>query len=204
MKNNKLWKKILVVILILLMLLIIILVRKFIIINKLIDISKEYNNKTNYIKTSIYVQNDKIIITKSYNKDENFLEQEELYITKINKRYLTTLYKNKNDTLKVIQNDENKEVQTEINGKKGTIWTIYGIYGNLNIKDFIIKLLKTKIITDYIDNKECYLIKLENDALVWVDKDTGLDLRFSNGVGITEIVYEFDTVTDEDIIKPEI
>lgn len=204
MKNNKLWKKILVVILILLMLLIIILVRKFIIINKLIDISKEYNNKTNYIKTSIYVQNDKIIITKSYNKDENFLEQEELYITKINKRYLTTLYKNKNDTLQVIQNDENKEVQTEINGKKGTIWTIYGIYGNLNIKDFIIKLLKTKIITDYIDNKECYLIKLENDALVWVDKDTGLDLRFSNGVGITEIVYEFDTVTDEDIIKPEI
>lgn len=204
MKNNKLLKRILIIISIIMVILIIILVRKVIIINRLVDISKEYTNKTNYIKISSYIQRDKIITTKSYNKDDSFLEEEELYDIKNNKKFLTTSYKNGNDTLKVIQNGENKEVEQEINGKKGTIWTIYSIYGNLNIKDFIIRLLKTKITTDYVDSKECYLIKLENDALVWVDKDTGLDLRFSNGVGITEIVYEFNTVTDADIIRPQI
>lgn len=204
MKNSKLWKKILIVILVLLVILIIVLLRKFIIINKLVNISKEYANKTNYIKITSYVERDKILITKSYNKDDNFLEQEELYDIKNDKRFLTTSYKNGDDTLRIIQNGEDSETTTEINAKKGTIWTVYDVYGNLNIKDLIITLFKIKITTDDVNNKECYLIKLENTALVWIDKYTGLDLRFSNGAGITEIVYEFDTVIDTDITKPQI
>lgn len=201
MKSGNLLKKVLIVIVIFFL---IVIGRKIIIISKLNNISKEYTNKTNYIKISSYIQRDKIITNKSYNKDDNFLEEEELYDIKNNTKFITTSYKNGDDTLRIIQNGENKEVEYEIYGKKGSIWSVHSMCENLNVKDLILGMLKIKITTDYVDSKECYLIKLENDALVWVDKDTGLDLRFSNGVGITEIVYEFNTVTDADIIKPQI
>lgn len=203
MKNGKLWKIILIVVLIMLVILIISIARKYIIMKKLIANCDEHFNKTNFMETYTYVQGDKMSIVKFYYKDGDFLEQYEFYDVKNNLKYLTTSYKKGNDTLGVIQDSENKKVETEVNNRNRSI-TISDSYGNLNFFEFIMQLLKMQISTDCINSENCYLIKRDDGALKWVDKDTGLTLRFYNGVGVTVWSYEFNTVTDEDIVKPEI
>ena len=194
-------EKILIVILIMLVILIIITTRKYIIIKKLIDNCNEYFNENNFIETYSYVQGDKIGIVKLYYKDNNFLRQEEFYDIKNNVKDLTTSYKKGNDTLTITQDGENKKIETETT-EKGPWATISDMYGNLNILDLIMKLLGMQI--DYIDSENCYLIKLDDGAIYWVNKDTGLISRSYNGIGVTTISQEFNTVTDKDIVKPEI
>lgn len=201
MKNGRLWKIILIVVLIMLVILIISIARKYIIMKKLIANCDEHFNKTNFMETYTYVQGDKMSIVKFYYKDGDFLEQYEFYDVKNNMKYLTTSYKKGNDTLTITQDGENKKIETETT-EKGPWATISDMYGNLNILDLIMKLLGMQI--DYIDSENCYLIKLDDGAIYWVNKDTGLISRSYNGIGVTTISQEFNTVTDEDIVKPEI
>lgn len=72
-KTMKLWKKILIVALVVCAIFLILIARKFIIITRLSNISKEYANKTNYIETVSYVQGSNTYIRTSYNKDGNIL-----------------------------------------------------------------------------------------------------------------------------------
>lgn len=74
-KKMELWKKILIIVLILFAIFLILITRKFIIINKLANISKEYANKTNYLEIVSSVQGSNTYIRTLYNKDGTILSE---------------------------------------------------------------------------------------------------------------------------------
>ena len=61
-----------------------------------------------------------------------------------------------------------------------------------------------RITTEKCNNKECYLIEVSKDYRIWVEKDTGIIVREINIDNITNRIYTFDEVKDEEIIKPDV
>lgn len=201
-KTIELWKKILIGALILFLIIGILIVRKFIIITKLVNISKEYENKTNYYVISSSIQKDMMLIQKSYNRDGNFLTETKFYGKTLDDVITFTSYKSGNDELGIVQRGANKEIKAEsILKSKAPIISVYSYFGDRTIEN-IKEAATSRITTKDYNGKECYLI--ESDMLtLWVDKDTGLVYRQINGgFGLTEFIYEFDVVND--IKRPQI
>ena len=71
----KVWKKFLIGILVLLVIFLILISRKFVIIARLANISKEFANKTNYLEIVSSVQGSNTYIRTLYNKDGNILSE---------------------------------------------------------------------------------------------------------------------------------
>ena len=198
----KLWKKILIIVLILCVILAIVICRKFIIISNLVNESKEYNDKTNYIAIVQSLQNGNVSIAKSYNKDGNVLTTLKTYGKDIQEERGLIKYEKDNEKVAVVYNGQEKVAI--INQPVLATINIVNVYSTFN--DFLPRLqfaIMSKITTDNYDNIECYLIELNNWKM-WVEKDTGLVLREVNGGMVSERFYEFDSVKDEDIIKPDI
>ena len=72
-KKMKLWKKILLVFLAIFTLYSIYVIRNFIIISDIVNVSKEYSTKTNYIANLYSIQGNSVNVSKSYNKDGKYL-----------------------------------------------------------------------------------------------------------------------------------
>ena len=198
----KLWKKILIIVLILCVILAIVICRKFIIISNLVNESKEYNDKTNYIAIVQSLQNGNVSIAKSYNKDGNVLTTLKTYGKDIQEERGLIKYEKDNEKVVVVYNGQEKVAI--INQPVLATINIVNVYSTFN--DFLPRLqfaIMSRITTDNYDNIECYLIELNNWKM-WVEKDTGLVLREVNGGMVSERFYEFDSVKDEDIIKPDI
>ncbi len=203
-KNEKnLWKKVIIGFLIILVIFLIFIARKFIIIKKLTNVSKENVNKTNYIVTSSLTQNGNGYTEKSYNKDGNFLTKMKFSGKSFDDIVKYISYKNGNDELYIVEEGQNIKTSTESQSySKGIIRSMSSYFGD-NIMDNLKDAIMSKITsTDYYNGKKCYLIQRDN-LMLWVDKTTGLVYRQINGdFGVTEFIYEFDTVTDNDIKKP--
>lgn len=90
---------------------------------------------------------------------------------------------------------------------------ISNAFGVMNEKDNFILSLMTRVNTEECNGKECYKISLQG-MTVWIDKQTYLVVRISNGKVIsgdgteqdliTNYEYEFGTVTDEQVAKPDL
>lgn len=198
----KLWKKILIIALILFVILAIIITRKFIIITNLVNESKEYSNKTNYLAVVQSLQNGNVNILKSYNKDGNYLTIMRSYSKDTTDERGITKYKKNNEEIGIIQSGQDK-----IAILNGFVIGEVSVANIFSIVDNIVEQLQfaimSRITTDNYNNIECYLIELDNWKM-WVEKDTGLIIREINGGIVAERFYEFDIVKDEDIIKPDI
>ena len=198
----KLWKKILIIVLILCVILAIVICRKFIIISNLVNESKEYNDKTNYIAIVQSLQNGNVSIAKSYNKDGNVLTTLKTYGKDIQEERGLIKYEKDNEKVAVVYNGQEKVAI--INQPVLATINIVNVYSTFN--DFLPRLqfaIMSRITTDNYGNIKCYLIELNNWKM-WVEKDTGLVLREVNGGMVSERFYDFDSVKDEDIIKPDI
>lgn len=76
-----------------------------------------------------------------------------------------------------------------------------------NIWEFLKVCLTTQITSEKCNNRDCYKFNRFN---LYVDKETGLSIRGEEGIKVQEnysdvisdVIYEFDTVTDEDIKMP--
>ena len=198
----KLWKKILIILLILLAILTIFTVRKFIIIKKLVNESKEYASKTNYFAVVQSLQNGNVSMLKSYHKDGNYLTIIRTYGKGIQDERGLTRYKKDNEEIGILQSGQEKiaildgSVLGEVN--------VVNIFSTLdNTMQQLQFAIMSRITTDNYGNVKCYLIELDNWKM-WVEKDTGLVIREINGETVAERFYEFDIVKDEDIIKPDI
>lgn len=198
----KLWKKILIVISILCAILVICIARKFIIITNLVNESKEYSNKTNYLAVVQSLQNGNVNILKSYNKDGNYLTIMRSYSKDTTDERGITKYKKNNEEIGIIQSGQDK-----IAILNGFVIGEVSVANIFSIVDNIVEQLQfaimSRITTDNYNNIECYLIELDNWKM-WVEKDTGLIIREINGGIVAERFYDFDIVKDEDIIKPDI
>lgn len=204
-KKMKLWKKILIGVLVLASIFLILIARKFIIITRLVNVSKQYANKTNYSVISSSIQRDMGYLQKSYNKDGNFLTQMKIYSKKSDNVVTVTSYKNGNDKIYIIENGEERKISRDSQvDSKGVINSIYSFYGD-HTMDNLKNAITSRITIDDYNGKECYLIQMDNNLMLWVDKTTGLVYRqISGGFGVTEFIYEFDIVNDNDIKKPDI
>ncbi len=198
----KLWKKFLIILLILCAILSIFVIRKFIIIKKLVNESKEYINKTNYFAVVQSLQNGTLNMLKSYNKDGNSLTTLDIYGKNIPNERSLTKYKKDNEQIGIIQSGQEKIaiLDSSIIGEVNVV-NIFSTFDNtMQQLQFAIM---SRITTDHYGDIECYLIEL-NSWKMWIEKDTGLIIREINGNMVTERFYEFDIVKNEDIIKPDI
>jgi len=198
----KLWKKILIIVLILCAILAIFIVRKLIIITNLVNESKEYTNKTNYLAIVQSLQNGNVNMAKSYNKDGNYLNTIRTFGKNVPDERGLIKYKKDNEEIGIIYSGQEK-----IAILNETVLANISVVNMFATFDSFLPRLQlaamSKITTDNYGDIECYLIELDNWKM-WVEKDTGLIIREINGGMVSERFYEFDIVKDEDIIKPDI
>ena len=201
-KKMKLWKKILIALLILFILFALLVLRNFIIISQLVESSKEFVDKTNYVAVGQSLQGGNINMLKSYNKDGNYLTTIKTYGKDIQNERGITVYNKDNEKIGIIQNGQEKiAILDNIVFGKVTVVNVFSSFES-TLQQLQISVM-SRITTDNCNNTECYLIELDNWRM-WVDKNSGLVLREINGSFVTERFYEFDIVKDEDIIKPDI
>lgn len=206
-KKMKLWKKILIILLLVFIMFLIHVVRNFIIISKLTKVSEEYANKTNYIANVYSIQGNSINIAKAYNKDEKYLSSLETKVNHTDDIRRLTIYKTKDDSLGIIQSGETKIAIVNDNVLGGVQLATFQMFGDESGYNIFRKILLsaiTRITTEECRDKDCYYVEIQDGWKLWVDKDNGTILREINGSMVTERTYEFDTVKDEDIIKPDI
>lgn len=206
-KKMKLWKKILIIVLLVFIVFVIHIIRNFVIISKLSNISAEYANKTNYIADVYSIQGNSINIAKAYNKDDKYLSSLEVKLNYTDEIRRLTIYRTEDDALGIIQSGETKIAILNDNVLGGVQLSTFQMFGHesaMNIFQKILFSAMTWITTEECRDKDCYYIEIQDEWKMWVDKDNGTILREINGSIITERTYEFGTVKDEDITKPDI
>ena len=200
-KKMKLWKKILLALLALIVVFAIITLRKYIIITNLINASKDYVGKTNFIAEIYLMSNNSVVLNKIYQKDENIFMTAQTFSHNILNERKTTAYTKDNEIIVIIQSGEDKVAL--LNGNIAPVY-VSTISEFDDIKFKIPLAFTSKITTEECNNKDCYLIELSKDYKIWVEKATGIIIREININNIRNRSYTFDIVTDEDIIKPDI
>lgn len=201
-KRMKLWKKILLVLLAILLLFSIYVIRNFIILSNIVNVSKEYATKTNYIANVYSIQNDSVNIVKSYNKDVKYLSLIQTKVNDINDTRKLTVYKSDNEGLAIIQTGDKKIAMLNKNVVGGVQVVTFGSIADMNIIQKLLFSAITKISTEESNNKECYYMEISDGWKIWLDKENGTIVREINDGIVTERNYEFDVVTDEDIARP--
>jgi len=201
-KKMKLWKKILIIFIALVIILIIFVLRKYIIITNLINVSKEYESKTNYIVDVYSLQENGVTMIKSYRKADDYLSTYKYFNNNTEDREFI-VYNKDNEKIGIIQSGE-----TKIALLNGSV-----VGGETSVNTFnifaepITKLqlsIIAKIKSEKVNNKECYLLELSDDYRIWVEKETGIIIKEMQSNNTTNRKYTFDIVTDENIQKPDI
>ena len=202
-------------------------VKNIIIFKKIEENQAKYSNLTNYHIVASYYSGKQYVVNETYRKDDIYLSTLTRYnndsglikMTFYNSNGGCRLYvdvrNNKETSKKVYFTDYNSGILTmDTYGGEGHI------YSNLIIDSFL-----TRISRSECNGKDCYV--LEGKYLPWmlhderntasysyVEKETGLFIRGSNGItgdslggefdAIQDWFYEFDKVTDEDVTPPNI
>lgn len=199
-KKMKLWKKILLVVLALIVVFAIFTLRKYIIITKLINASKGYVSKTNFMVDSYSLSNDTASLTRTYYKDGNLYSEAQTFSHNILDERKITTYNKDNEKIVIIQAGEDKVLLSNGNIAPVYVNTI-NEYDDIKFK--IPLAITSKIKTEECNNKECYLIEISKDYKIWVEKETGIIIRVMDFTYITNRYYTFDIVKDENIVKPD-
>lgn len=210
MKRKKILKIIFVVIMILLLLFLLNTLRKFIIIKDLQENVEKYASSNNFYVKSVEKQNLNTIVTINYyEKDEKNL----LIIERKNNGIISKISKY-NDGNKVdifYDNPENKIV--ELNTPESMIeFNIYNYLKTDNDWETFILSITSKIKTTQYNGKNCYVIRdfasstflTSKDAEAYIEKDTGLLVKYIINSNVTEREYEFGNVNDFIFIEPDI
>lgn len=187
--------------------------RKIVILNSLSQNAKKYAQATNYYTKMYMYQGEDSVLMESFYKDN---------------KNLTTLNTLKGDN-KSIEYNDGKDTTTylESNGQKiafeNSDYKISTFTSLEQYKDYITvsfaNVFGSKIISTICNGRECYYISnLTNsqnleETSVFIDKETGLPIRILQGGTkseenemntIIDLSFEFDKVTDDDIVKPDI
>jgi len=200
-KKMKLWKKILLVLIAVLVVFAIFVLRRYIIITNLVNASKNYVGKTNFVVDTYSLSSDSVSLTKLYYKDGNLLSTAQTFNHNILDERKMTAYNKDNEKIVMIQAGEEKVLLSNGDIAPTTVKTISEFD---DIKFRIPLALTSKITKQEYNNKECYLIELSKDYKIMVEKDTGIIIREVDIGYTTNRTYTFDVVKDEDIVKPDI
>lgn len=227
-KNNI--KAIIIAIGIILFICLIIYLRKFIIVNDIMNkASKSLSSENFYIETIQAISSDKVALRREWYKDGKYKVVAEIYSDDGVKIHPTE-YAAINTDEKIVIDHENKTVKIETGEFTKLLNSEKYIKNIQSRQDFglvskIVNAFCYSIHTSYrYLGREYYVLTnifdKESNYEEWIDKDTGLTLKVT-GNGIiktcfegTDIVkevidmssvyrYEFNTVTDEDVTVPD-
>lgn len=200
-KKMKLWKKILLIVLALLVVFAIFTLRKYIIITKLINASKDYVGKTNFVVDTYSLSNDSVSLAKTYYKEGDIFSTTQTLNHNILDERKITAYNKDNEKLIIIQSGEDKIAL--LNGEIAPVY-VNTISEYEDIKFKILLAFSSRITAQEYNNKDCYLIEFSKDYKILVEKETGIIIRVIDIGYTTNRTYTFDVVKDEDIVKPDI
>lgn len=217
-KSKKVRKIILIVIAVILLIILVHTVRNAIIISDLNSKIKPYVNSNNYyIKVENLTQDS---TAETYKKDEKYLTI--LKTTTQNVNRSVTNYSDGKTINTYIESGENKIAILNSNGLPSPIQVInwFNIDSNWHL---ILMSMTSFIKTEKCNEKECYkitnlqsptILYAEEDFAIYIDKETGLVERMTNGSIkdsngnvskiVTQYKYQFNSVTDKDLIEPDV
>ena len=194
-KKLKIWKKLILIVLVLLIIYAISVAYKLIILNKISEKNEENNNLDNYYYFSIANNS----LMEYFKKDS---------IIKINMRQARgnasiTFWKDCNTGEQLMFINETKQYDKAEGG----------ILENIPISMLVSYDFTTNIMlaihpfvfigTQKYNDIECYKIKF-NTVYEVISKDRGLLLYSNDGNNMRNIQYKFNTVTDDDVAKPNL
>ena len=215
-KKMKLWKKILIIILIIVILLLIHIVRNLIIINKISSKLSKLESSDNYKLTSYLYNGNNFTIMNYYFKNGKSLEKNILISSDGNQKLeVVKIFDGENRETYTISDDKSVNF---VDSEKYV--EIVRFFNELDTGDFwnnIIMATITRISSEECNGRKCYMATtlFPNDHYrLYYDKETGLIVRdetssFSTEDGIKvncikDSFYEFDVVTDNDLIDSNI
>lgn len=223
-KSKKVWKIILMIVIIIIVLFLIHTTRNLIIISKLHSKTAEYTESTNFhIKTIAYYEN--VTTTGDYYKKDN----RTVHIIEANKkdgtvsRLLTYNNGSRIDIFTETEDEKIAKLDSNVTlGESG----VYSLLKTDNMWQAFVYSAMSKIKSVKYNDKECYSItskiSLESaydvekkeeiicpiinktSTEIYIDKDTGLNVKRINNEEIIEKEYEFNNVGDTVFVEPDI
>ena len=195
----------LVIVLIALVVFSINLTRKVIIIDKYNDAVAEREKLTNYYAKTVNnggntreifkKDNTKLLKTISPSGEIRimYLDDEVFLILNESTR---TVYKTENSEGQLVPGFSGSDSYFTLHeGRRDSIW------------EKIKLALETKITTDEVNSKECYRLYIKDDLQAYINKEDFVAIRTINGDTYQPqdvVEYSFNTVTDEEVAKPDI
>lgn len=209
MKTKKVLKIIGIIIAILIIIVLIHTIKNYVIVTTLQDKISQYSNSSKYYIKSVATENNGTIVTmecyKKDNKQVVFLER------KLNEEVSKiSMYNNGKRTDTFWNNTENKIVELD-----SDISMSINIYNGLetdNRWQTFLSCITSNIKSVNYNGKECYSIKgftsttslTFEDTETYIEKDTGLLVKYTDSQTLTEKEYKFDNVEDTIFIEPDI
>ncbi|MBO5398498.1 MAG: hypothetical protein J6A36_06210 [Clostridia bacterium] len=203
--KKKLLKTILIILLTILLLVVIHTTRNFIIITNLQNNIKQYSSSTNYHLKTTNAGTSNTMIADYYTKDgKQVVFQERKVNNNITK---ISMYNNGEKIVSYYDTPTDKIVKTNIPSAISVNITSYfeGFTDNTISKIWTSMLLKIKKV-EY-NSKTCYIVSPLFDTVTnieYIEKDTGLCVKSIMFDESVEKEYEFNNVTDEIFIEPDI
>lgn len=213
MKGKKILKIIGIILLILFVLLLVHTFRNYIIVSSLQNKISKYANSTNYhVKITTYGTKEKNDITTMnyYKKDDKVVVIAERNMNGEISKISTYNHDNRTDTF--IEGKEEKIAQIG-ERKTGIVVQIYNLLENDTRLQTFLACVFAHIRSEKIDNKECYIVSKYYSNMGWeiegkneryIDKETGLLIKNITDDTVTEREFEFNNVSDDVFIEPDI
>ncbi len=208
MKNKKIKKILKITALIVLVIIILVLIhtiRNFVIIKEIQNNASKYLASTNYHIKSVATEEDGVIVTANYYEKDN--KQTMIMERNMNGKIAKmSMYNNGERTNIYYDNEEEKTVQLDA---EVALWfEIFDCLETENDWQTFIMSITTKISKTQYNEKECYIVNLSMNGNekneYYIEKDTGLYVKANIAGQIAEREYEFNNVSDEVFVEPDV
>lgn len=194
--------------------------RKMIIIVGLNTKASDFMNSTNYYVKTLNYAGDSLNIIEIYKKDDKYMRKYEI-LSNDTKTIAIDYYNNN-----IVNNYYELQNEKDNVNKKIAKLNQVGIPNIANISyhmpnplkfdnliNFMVVPLLSNITSEECNEKDCYRIVI-GEIVYYIEKETGLTIRCIGGKAgnqdgesykmLSDYQYEFDVVTDEDFIQPDI
>ena len=187
--------------------------RNMIIISSLNNKANNYVSSSNYHKETTNFNGDNLMIIDTYYKDGKTVT----FLRRVTEKEINkiSVYQSGDITNTYFETGDDKKAQ--LNQKDAfLVSNIFNYLESNNIFEILIRSVTTNIKTVNCNGKDCYLMTdyFSSDLLTsrndsaYIDKETGLIIRMTMSGDskdtVTDYTYEFDTVTDDIFIEPDI
>lgn len=187
-------------------------IRKYYVFNTYMLATNEYETKDNFKKVQTrYRNNVPDVVVTGYQKEDKTLIK-----TAIENKTALVRYYDKKTKEEITKYEARQEKVATVEKEKQPTQElqVVGFYGEMSAWSNLLQALRSTIISENYKGKECYKITRDGELELWIEKATGLVIKMSSGYVkhsdgsieslYYEMDYEFGTVTDEDVAKPDL